>query len=266
MHTTTFTTMELDQLCRLNETPAHGRLTEQTDLSVLPRRTHLEQQVEVLLPQTQSLLLLLARMRREVHRHAERRLRRNAQLRHLLLLRDWSRFVVAAQRRRVLFLLDLRCDATPKRRHAVRVRCAVVRRCRKNDLFLIPHAKRHFVPNTGLGLHNHVVLAVVRDEQLLLHHLPGKTPAKIEENVVTRDGFSRRKGEEDVVLLESDRRQLRVNRNRGQNGNDVKRGDIEQVCFVLEVKQDFVISGLKRLQTQDDKRRLKWGKEKRLRH
>ena len=83
---------------------------------------------------------------------------------------------------------------------------------------------------------------------------------------MTRDGFSRRKGEEDVVLLESDRRQLRVNRNRGQNGNDVKRGDIEQVCFVLEVKQDFVISGLKRLQTQDDKRRLKWGKEKRLRH
>ena len=124
----------------------------------------------------------------------------------------------------------------------------------------------HFVPNTGFGLHDHVVLAIVGDKQLLLRHFPGKTPAKIKENIVLCDGFPRRKGEENIVLLESDRRQLGVNRNRDENGNNVKGGDIEQVGFVLEVEKDFVVASLKRLKTQDDKGRLKRGKEKRFRH
>lgn len=43
-----------------------------------------------------------------------------------------------------------------------------------------------------------------------------------------------------------------MNRNRVENGRDRKRGEIEQVRFVLEVERNFVITRLEWLDANDD--------------
>lgn len=118
----------------------------------------------------------------------------------------------------------------------------------------------------GFGFHDHVLLTVVGDEQFPLHHLPGKTPAKIEEGVVVRQRLAGRQGEKHLVLLDGNGRQLGVNRNRGENGRDGKRGEIEQVRFVLEVERNVAIAGLERLDADDDEDSLEGRKNQRIGH